>query len=70
GDAKVNVTHKGAPPELFSSEIPVVLEGEFSGSEFHSDEIIIRHDNTYDEKHSDRLKDAETDAKGRSGAAG
>ncbi|MGB3410383.1 MAG: cytochrome c maturation protein CcmE [Microthrixaceae bacterium] len=70
GDAQVHVTHKGAPPELFSSEIPVVLEGEFVGDDFHSDEIIIRHDNNYDEKHSDRLKDAETDVKNRNGSAG
>ncbi len=70
GDAEVPVTHKGAPPELFSPKIPVVLEGEFAGDQFRSDEIIIRHDNQYDEKHSDRIKKAEKDVRNRTDSPG
>ncbi len=66
GDAKVKVVNRGNPPELFSTEIPVVIEGNFVGDEFHSDEIIIRHDNNYDEDHPDRIDKATKDAKDRS----
>ena len=70
GDATVDVVNNGAPPELFDSEIPVILEGQFVGDEFHSDQILIRHDSAYDEKNEDRVNQAEEDAKQRSGSAG
>lgn len=70
GDAEVHVVNSGAPPELFNAEIPVILEGQFDGDEFHSDQILIRHDSSYDEKNQDRIKQAEDDAKQRSGSAG
>lgn len=70
GDAQVPVVNRGNPPELFSPEIPVIIEGTFVGNEFHSDEIIIRHDSTYDEEHPDRIADANDDAVKRSGSAG
>ena len=70
GDAQVDVVNSGAPPELFDAEIPVILEGEFVGDEFHSDQILIRHDSAYDEKNADRVKQAEEDAKQRSGSSG
>ncbi|MFZ4517790.1 MAG: cytochrome c maturation protein CcmE [Microthrixaceae bacterium] len=66
---KVPVRHTGDPPELFGPEIPVVLEGTFEGDTFRSDQILIRHDNTYDEQNPDRIKDAEKDAQ-QAGAAG
>jgi cytochrome c-type biogenesis protein CcmE len=69
-DAQVKVVNSGAPPELFNAEIPVILEGQFDGAEFHSDQILIRHDSSYDEKNKDRVKQAEDDAKERSGSAG
>lgn len=59
---EVPVHHTGTPPELFGSEIPVVIEGSFEGETFSSDEILIRHDNEYDEDHPDRIDDAERDA--------
>ena len=40
----------------------MVIEGSFEGDGFASDEILIRHDNTYDEEHPDRIADAERDA--------
>ncbi len=66
---EVPVQHAGDPPELFGPEIPVVLEGTFEGGAFRSDQILIRHDNTYDEENPERIKDAEKDAQ-QAGAAG
>lgn len=70
GDAEVPVHHRGAPPELFSPEIPVIIEGRFDDAGFASDEILIRHDNTYTEEHEDRLQDAEDDVRARTESAG
>ena len=66
-DAKVRVHHVGDPPELFGPKIPVVLEGSFAadGKKFESDQILIRHDSTYDEKNKDRVREADQDAKQR-----
>lgn len=58
---RVDVDHVGDPPELFGPEIPVVLEGNWDGERFASDEILVRHDNTYDEENPDRIRDAEQD---------
>ena len=60
--AEVPVAHSGEPPELFGSEIPVVVEGEFAeNGEFRSDRILVRHDSTYEEENHERLNDAEAD---------
>lgn len=59
---EVPVEHAGTPPELFGPEIPVVLEGTFVGDTFASDEILIKHDSSYEEQHSDRVSEAEDDA--------
>jgi cytochrome c-type biogenesis protein CcmE len=69
-DAKVPVDHVGDPPELFSSDIPVIIEGNFDGDRFASDEILIRHDNTYEEDNGDRLRQAQEDADRRASEAG
>jgi len=68
--AEVPVHHQGDPPELFSAEIPVILEGRFDGEGFASDEILIRHDNTYTEEHEDRLDRAREDIEERERSAG
>ena len=68
GGAEVPVDHVGDPPELFGPRIPVVLEGTFEGDRFASDEILVRHDNAYDEANPDRIQQAEQDA--QQGAAG
>ncbi|MFV0316765.1 MAG: cytochrome c maturation protein CcmE [Microthrixaceae bacterium] len=69
GGVEVPVSHTGTPPELFGPDIPVVLEGSFGGDGegFRSDEILIRHDNEYDEEHPDRVDDAERDAQASGG---
>ncbi len=61
-DVEVPVQHTGTPPELFGPDIPVVLEGTFEGDTYISDQILIRHDNTYDEENPDRIADANRDA--------
>jgi len=66
---EVPVDHVGDPPELFGPKIPVVLEGSFVGDRFSSDEILIRHDSTYDEQNPDCVRDAQRDAD-QQGAAG
>jgi cytochrome c-type biogenesis protein CcmE len=70
GDAEVPVRHQGDPPELFSADIPVIIEGSFRGDEFVSDEILIRHDSSYEEENGDRLRTAQEDADQRSSGAG
>jgi cytochrome c-type biogenesis protein CcmE len=69
-DAEVPVHHRGDPPELFSSDIPVILEGQFDDVGFASDEILIRHDNTYTEEHEDRLDRARDDVEARERSEG
>lgn len=70
GDTEVPVQHQGDPPELFSADIPVIIEGNFEGDGFRSDEILIRHDNTYEEENGDRLREAQEDADRRASEAG
>src|SRR5690606_41276274 len=65
GDAELPVEHRGDPPELFDSEIPVIIEGAFDGDEFRSDKILIKHDSTYEEENDARLREAERDAEDR-----
>lgn len=62
GGEQMPVVHTGTPPELFGPDIPVVIEGTFEGDTFASDEILVRHDNEYDEENPDRIADAERDA--------
>lgn len=59
GGESVVVDHTGTPPELFGPDIPVVVEGEFHDDVFMSDEIMVKHDNSYDEEHPERIKEAE-----------
>lgn len=47
GRVAVNVLHTGAPQDLFQECIGVVLEGEWDGSVFHSDSMLISHDENY-----------------------
>lgn len=70
GDAELPVVHRGDPPELFNEEIPIIIEGSFVGDEFHSDEILIKHDSTYEEENDARLREARRDAERRSSEAG
>jgi cytochrome c-type biogenesis protein CcmE len=58
---EVPVSHRGDPPQLFQPGMPVVLEGrwDLTGTFFSSDRMLVKHDETYEEKHSDRVRAAE-----------
>ena len=70
GDTEYPVEHRGDPPELFDSEIPVIIEGAFDGDVYRSDKILIKHDSTYEEENDARLREARDDADRRSEASG
>jgi cytochrome c-type biogenesis protein CcmE len=47
GQSTVPVDHRGAPQQLFREGIGVVVEGIWDGTTFHSDSMIIKHDEQY-----------------------
>ena len=47
GVETVLVHHDGAPQQLFQEGIGVVVEGNWNDGAFHSDTMIIRHDEQY-----------------------
>lgn len=47
GAASVSVAHVGAPPQLFREGVGVVVEGAWRGGEFHSDLLLVNHDEQY-----------------------
>ena len=47
GRETVIVHHAGAPQQLFQEGIGVVVEGTWNGSEFHSDVMLVKHDEQY-----------------------
>jgi cytochrome c-type biogenesis protein CcmE len=57
---KVDVVHKGIPPELFQENLPVVLEGRFASATgaplFQSDQMMVKHTASYVTKNPDRVK--------------
>jgi cytochrome c-type biogenesis protein CcmE len=55
----VHVTNTGSPPQLFQSNIPVVVEGHFTSTtstRFVSDSILVKHSADYIEQHPNRVK--------------
>lgn len=47
GREAINVIYAGAPQQLFQEGIGVVVEGTWDGSLFHSDTMLVKHDETY-----------------------
>jgi cytochrome c-type biogenesis protein CcmE len=47
GTTTVTVVHTRTAPELFQDNIEVVVEGAWEGDEFHSDFMLIKHDEEY-----------------------
>lgn len=47
GRQAVRVLHMGAPQELFAEGIGVVVEGTWDGEAFHSDSMLVKHDEQY-----------------------
>jgi len=55
---RVAVDNTGSPPQLFRAGIPVVLVGHFVGStdDFASDQILVKHSQSYIAAHPNRVK--------------
>jgi cytochrome c-type biogenesis protein CcmE len=47
GTTTVPVIHSGAPQQLFQEGIGVVITGTWDGATFHSDEMMVKHDEQY-----------------------
>ncbi len=47
GGATVPVVLTEAAPDLLTEDVPVLLEGAWSGDEFVADDVLIRHDENY-----------------------
>lgn len=61
-DVVVPVVSTDGLPSLFEPGRPVVMEGRFAEGEailFEADRILVKHDETYEAEHDDRLDDAE-----------
>ena len=59
GHDVVHVVNTGSPPQLFQSNIPVVVEGHFasvSSTAFLSNSILVKHSVTYIAAHPGRVK--------------
>jgi cytochrome c-type biogenesis protein CcmE len=48
GGAQIDVELAGPKPSLFAEEVPVLLEGAWSGDLFRADSALIRHDENYE----------------------
>ncbi|MGA2432260.1 MAG: cytochrome c maturation protein CcmE [Acidimicrobiales bacterium] len=58
-DDQVFVSAHGSPPELFQSDIPVVVVGHFTSStslDFDGSQILVKHTATYIAAHPGRVK--------------
>ena len=60
-NVSVPVVYDGDPGGLFQQCIPVVVHGVLKGGVFDGDEIEVKHSNEYEEKHKDRLDQANTE---------
>jgi cytochrome c-type biogenesis protein CcmE len=47
GGATIPITLTSAPPPLFAEDVPVLLEGAWSGERFVASTALIRHDENY-----------------------
>jgi cytochrome c-type biogenesis protein CcmE len=59
GTHEVHVISRGTPPQLFQSNIPVVVEGHFRSAHsttFDATQILVKHTSTYIEQHPHRVK--------------
>jgi cytochrome c-type biogenesis protein CcmE len=48
GGADIPVVLDGPQPSLFAEEVPLLLEGAWSGDTFEADSALIRHDENYE----------------------
>ena len=47
GRETIDVVYIGAPQQLFQEGIGVVVEGTWDGTSFHSDSMLVKHDENY-----------------------
>ena len=47
GSESITVVHTRSAPQLFQENIEVIVEGAWLGEEFHSDFMLIKHDEEY-----------------------
>jgi cytochrome c-type biogenesis protein CcmE len=47
GRETIDVVYVGAPQQLFQEGIGVVVEGTWDGTSFHSDSMLVKHDENY-----------------------
>jgi cytochrome c-type biogenesis protein CcmE len=48
GGSEIAVVLSGGKPSLFGEEVPLLLEGSWSGDAFEADSALIRHDENYE----------------------
>jgi cytochrome c-type biogenesis protein CcmE len=48
GSATISVVLLNTPPPMFNEDVPVLLEGYWSGDLFTADSALIRHDENYE----------------------
>ena len=53
--ASEEVSNVGTPPQLFQPNIPVVVVGHFSGDQFDSNQILVKHSSSYIAAHPNRV---------------
>jgi cytochrome c-type biogenesis protein CcmE len=58
GSANIPVILVSTPPALFNEEVPVLLEGSWTGEVFTADEALIRHDENYEVPEEGNYEDA------------
>ncbi len=59
GSRELHVANTGSPPQLFQSNIPVVVVGHFASTTslaFQSNQILVKHSSTYIAAHPSRVK--------------
>lgn len=58
GSDRIPVADRSQPPQLFGPDVAVVLVGHFVGGtdQFSSDQILVKHSNTYAAAHPGRIR--------------
>jgi cytochrome c-type biogenesis protein CcmE len=58
GPVRLHITNSAPQPALFQANVPVVLVGHFVGSSntFASDQILVKHSNSYIAAHPNRVR--------------
>lgn len=64
GGAVADVVFSGSPPDLFADCAPVVVEGNWDGPTFVSDELLIKHGNEYEPPSGDDAKQCPEEPEG------